>query len=170
MTAVEIAPISPGLIEGYRRALDAVARERRYLTLLEALPFEETRDFVLGLLASGDPMYVALAGADVVGWCDIRRHRFSAHAHRGTLGMGIVAEHRGLGVGSRLIQRTLEEAFAKGFVRVELNVRAGNMDAMRLYKRLGFVVEGVLRDAVLVDGGYHDAIAMALIERGHSSP
>jgi RimJ/RimL family protein N-acetyltransferase len=40
---------------------------------------------------------------------------------------------------------------------------------MRLYEKVGFVREGVLRDAVFVDGEFHDAIAMALIGRGSLS-
>ncbi len=110
-------------------------------------------------------MFVALADGDVVGWCDIQRQPFPTHAHRGRLGMGILPEHRRRGLGLRLIRRTLDEAFAKRFVRIELSVRADNLDAMRLYEKVGFVVEGVLSDAVFVDGEYHDAIAMALVDR-----
>jgi RimJ/RimL family protein N-acetyltransferase len=164
----DIAPIAPEHIEGYHHAVDTVARERRYLTLLEAFPLPQTRDFVLRLIEKGDPMFVAVANGEVVGWCDIQRHPFPAHAHRGTLGMGVVSEYRGCGIGARLMDRTLREAFAAGFVRVELSVRADNLRAARLYEKLGFVREGMLRDAVFVDGQFHDAIAMALIEPGRS--
>jgi RimJ/RimL family protein N-acetyltransferase len=166
---VDIAPIVPEHIESYRRALDIVARERRYLTLYEAFPLPETRAFALGLMEKGDPMFVALANGEVVGWCDIQRHPFSAHSHRGTLGMGLIPDYRGRGVGARLMDQTVSQAFAAGFVRIELNVRADNLRAVRLYEKAGFVREGVLRDAVFVDGEFHDAIAMALIDRGHPS-
>jgi RimJ/RimL family protein N-acetyltransferase len=165
---VDVAPIAPEHIESYRRALDTVARERKYLTLLEAFPLPQTRDFVFGLMKKGDPIFVALANGEVVGWCDIQRHPFPAHSHRGTLGMGLVPAYRGRGVGARLINQTLKQAFATAFVRVELSVRADNLRAARLYEKLGFVREGVLRDAVFVDGEYHDAIAMALIDRERS--
>ena len=168
LMTIDVAPIAPEHVESYRRALDTVARERRYLTLLEAFPLPQTRDFVLGLMKKGDPMFVALANGEVVGWCDIQRHPFPAHSHRGTLGMGVVAEYRGCGIGKRLIDQTLKQAFATGFVRIELNVRADNLRAVRLYEKLGFVREGVLRDVVFVDGEFHDAIAMALIDRGPS--
>jgi RimJ/RimL family protein N-acetyltransferase len=166
--AADVAPIAPEHIEGYRRAVDRVARERRYLTLMEAFPLSQTRDFVLGLMAKGDPIFVALANGEVVGWCDIQRHPFPAHAHRGTLGIGVIPEYRGCGIGARLMDRTLTQAFATGFVRVELSVRADNLRAQRLYEKLGFVKEGVLRDAVFVDGEFHDAIAMALVDRGRA--
>ena len=38
--AVEIVPISQDHIDGFHRALDFVARERRYLAFLEARVFE----------------------------------------------------------------------------------------------------------------------------------
>ncbi len=161
--------MSPERIEGFRRAVDVVARERKYLTLLEAFPLPQTRDFVFQLLAKGDPMFVAVADGEVVGWCDIQRHAFPAHSHRGTLGIGVVPGYRGHGVGAALMDRALKQAFASGFVRIEFSVRADNLRAMRLYERFGFVREGVLRDAVFVDGRYHDAIAMALIDRGPAS-
>lgn len=169
LMTVDVTPIVPEHIEGYRRAVDTVARERRYLTLLEAFSLPQTRNFVLGLIEKGDPMFVALANDEVVGWCDIQRLPFPAHAHRGTLGMGVVPGYRGHGIGYRLIDRTLKQALATGFVRVELSVRADNLRAARLYEKLGFLKEGVLRDAVFVDGEYHDAIVMAVIDRAHSS-
>ena len=158
--------MAPEHIEGFRRAVDTVARERKYLTLLEAFPLPQTRDFVLQLLAKGDPMFVAVADGEVVGWCDIQRHPFPAHSHRGTLGIGVVPDYRGQGAGARLMDRALKQAFASGFVRIEFSVRADNLRAMRLYERFGFIREGVLRDAVFVDGEFHDTIAMALIDRG----
>jgi RimJ/RimL family protein N-acetyltransferase len=168
MTA-DVAPIALEHIESYRCALDTVTRERRYLTLLEAFPLPQTREFVLGLMEKGDPRFVALVNGDVVGWCDIQRPPFPAHSHRGTLGMGVVPEYRGRGIGARLIDRTLKQAFATGFVRIELCVRADNLHAQRLYEKLRFVTEGLFRNAVFVDGEFHDAIAMALINRGRTS-
>jgi RimJ/RimL family protein N-acetyltransferase len=168
-TTADIVPIAPDHIESFRRAVDIVAHVRKYLTLLEAFPLPQTRAFVLDLMEKGDPMFVALANGEVVGWCDIRRHPFPVHAHRGTLGIGIVPDYRGRGIGGRLIDQTLRQAFAAGFVRIEFNVRAENLRAMQLYEKFGFVREGVLRDAVFVDGKFHDSIAMALIDRGPPS-
>jgi RimJ/RimL family protein N-acetyltransferase len=156
-------------VESFHRALDTVARERRYLTLLEAPPLLEAREFVVDTIKRGDPQFVALAKGEVVGWCDIRRHSFPAHAHRGTLGMGIIPAYRGQGLGLRLLETTLERAGEAGFVRVELAVYADNTRAIALYEKVGFVREGVERDAVLVDGHYRDAIAMALIRRENAA-
>ena len=90
-------------VEGYRRALDVVAGERKYLTMLEAQPEPDTLRFVKSNLENGNPMMVAVAGDKVIGWCDVRREFFPSRAHRGTLGMGLLPEWRGRGVGRRLL-------------------------------------------------------------------
>ena len=164
--SADIVPIRSEHVERCHRAIDSVARERKYLAIFEAFPIEQMRAYVSSLSERGDPMFVALAGDEVVGWCDIRRHHlFPAYAHRGVLGIGIVSGYRGLGIGYRLLDASLNLAFSRGFVRVELEVRTDNSRAIALYEKLGFVREGVVRDAMLVDGQYHDAIAMAILRR-----
>ena len=165
---IAIVPIAPEHIESFHRALDIVARERKYLTLLEAPPLEQTRQFVLDNTENGDLQFVALAEDEVVGWCDVRRHFFPAHAHRGTLGMGIVPAWRGRGLGLRLVKAILEQARQAGFVRIEFDVHADNARAIALYEKVGFLREGVVRDAVFVDGEYRDSIAMAIVDRGNA--
>jgi RimJ/RimL family protein N-acetyltransferase len=52
------------------------------------------------------------------------------------------------------------------FHKIELNVRSVNEVARRLYRRVGFVEEGVLRDRVrLPDGTFVDDIVMAWFPR-----
>jgi RimJ/RimL family protein N-acetyltransferase len=162
---IKIAPISPAHVEGFHRALDSVARERKYLAIVEAFPVDQMRDFVLNQIKAGSPGFVALAGVEVVGWCDIRRSPFAAYAHRGAVGMGVVSEHRGRGIGFRLLGAALEEAFRRGLGRIELDVRVDNVRAIALYEKVGFKREGVIRDAFFVDGKYCDAITMAVIRR-----
>ena len=152
-------------VEGYRRALDIVARERKYLTMLEAQSEDDTLRFVKSNLESGSPMLVALAGGKVIGWCDVRREFFPSRAHRGTLGMGLLPEWRGRGVGRRLLEATLAQARRSGFKRIELDVHADNPRAVALYEKTGFVREGIVRDASLIDGVFRDAILMAIVER-----
>lgn len=158
-----IQPMLAHHIEGFHRAFDAVARERRFLTFLEAPSLEDTRAFVLASLAKRNPHVVAVAGETVVGWCDIQRHGFPAHAHRGSLGMGLTVPYRGRGLGQRLIEAALERAWETGLTRVELSVHADNTSAVALYRTAGFVEEGLVRNAFLADGVYRDALMMALI-------
>jgi ribosomal protein S18 acetylase RimI-like enzyme len=160
---VEIVPIAADHIESFHRALDFVARERRYLAFLEAPPLEATRAFVLDMINHGHPQWVALSAGEVVGWCDVTPKTRPIYAHGGVLWIALLPPFRGQGIGKRLILRTLKAARAFGLSRVELTVRENNASAIALYKRVGFDVEGLQRRAVRVDGVYEDVICMAAL-------
>jgi RimJ/RimL family protein N-acetyltransferase len=49
--------------------------------------------------------------------------------------------------------------------RVELTVREDNRRAIALYKKFGFVAEGVKRNGFRVDGRYYNVISMAVLFR-----
>jgi RimJ/RimL family protein N-acetyltransferase len=164
---IEIRKIAAQHAEGFRRAVDIVARERKYLAFLEAPPIDEVRQFVIDNIERGHPQYVALQGGEVVGWCDVVPKTGPAHVHCGVLGMGLLPTFRGLG--TALITATLQEASRYGIIRFELTVHADNIHAIKLYEKVGFETEGRLRDAVLIDRLYKDLILMAKIDRARSS-
>ncbi|HEY6863710.1 MAG TPA: GNAT family N-acetyltransferase [Burkholderiales bacterium] len=158
-----VVPMEEQHIEGYRSALDSVARERKYLAFLEAPPVEAVTVFVLGNLRANRPHFVAVDGGEVVGWCDISSLERPAFAHSGMLGMGVLASHRGRGIGRELLRATLENAHEMGLTRVELTVREPNARARELYEKAGFAVEGLKRNAVRVDGRYENLVCMAIL-------
>jgi hypothetical protein len=74
MNEIRIVPARDEHVEGFNRCVDAVARERRYLGMLEAPPLDAWRAFVTSVLERGGVCLVALdAAGEVVGWCDIQR-------------------------------------------------------------------------------------------------
>jgi RimJ/RimL family protein N-acetyltransferase len=158
-----VAPIAEEHIEGYWSAVDSVAREREYLAFVEGPPLEASRAFVLRNLRENRPHFVALHEGSVVGWCDIASLDRPVFAHSGVLGMGVVAAHRGRGIGGALIRAALGKAAATGLTRIELTVREPNLRARALYEKLGFAVEGVKRDAVRIDGRRENLVCMALL-------
>jgi RimJ/RimL family protein N-acetyltransferase len=162
---LDIRPIGPDDIAGYHAALDAVCREGKYLSRLTAPPLEETRKFANGNIEAGNPHFVVVAEGRIVGWCDIQRHEAPFFAHTGGLGMGLLAEFREQGIGRRLIEVTVEDAWTRGFTRVELHVFGSNERAIRLYEKVGFVHEGRFTDAIKVEDGYQDMLSMAMVRR-----
>ena len=163
MNAVEIVPITQGHIESFHRTLDSVARERRYLAFLEGPPLENTRTFVIDNIKRGHPQFVAVSAGEVVGWCDVTPKERPIYAHGGVLGIGLLPQFRGQGIGTNLIRSTLAATRTIGLHRVELTVRENNTRAIELYKKVGFVVEGFQRDAVQIDGLYENIVCMALL-------
>jgi ribosomal protein S18 acetylase RimI-like enzyme len=86
----------------------------------------------------------------------------SAHVWHLT-GLGVDPAYEGIGAGRALVEALIELARERGGRRVTLRVFAANERAQRLYERLGFEVEGVLRREFMVgDGDYVDDVLMAL--------
>jgi ribosomal protein S18 acetylase RimI-like enzyme len=159
----EIVPIAEEHIEGYAAAVDGVARERQYLAFLEGPPLERARAFVQANQERNLPHFVALVEGRVVGWCDIASLERPIFAHSGVLGMGVIAEYRGNGIGNALLRSVLESAKARGLTRIELTVREKNLAALTLYRKVGFRVEGIKQKAVRLDGEYENLIFMAVL-------
>ena len=161
--SITIAPITVADVESFRACLDKVAREERFLALLEAPPLENMRQFIVTNMANGVVQIVAKDGDVVVGWCDIMPGWHHTLQHVGALGMGLLPAYRGQGLGARLLDDCLERAKHAGITRVELEAREDNLPALRLYGRFGFEVEGTKRRGMRVHGQYFDTIAMALL-------
>ena len=144
-------------------ALDSVAREKRFLAATEAPPFDRSVAFYRELAEHGMAHYVALDGESVVGWGDVARTFGQARAHMGLLGIGLIKEARHQGLGKRLLEAAIAHSWKQGLSPIELTVRADNLNAIRLYERLGFEHEGVMRRGCSVDGHFYDMHFMALL-------
>ena len=163
MDDVRIIPTEERYAESYNAAVSAVALERRYIGFVEPPTIESTRAFVQRLLGGGGFQMLAVVSQEkVVGWCDIVRYSMEGFRHTGALGMGLLADYRGRGLGRRLAVETIRAALRAGIERVELQVYASNTRAIALYRNLGFVTEGVKRRARKLDGEYDDTVLMAL--------
>ena len=160
---VSIIPISLSHAASFHGCLDSVAREKRYLAQVEALPLESIESFVRQSVADDSVQFVAVERERVVGWADIFPKWAHAVAHCGSLGMGVLSSHRGQGIGARLLEACIAKAWAKGITRVELEARIDNVRAIQLYERLGFVHEARKRNAMRFDGVYYDAVLMSLV-------
>lgn len=146
----------------YAAAVDAVARERRFLAGTRGFPLEQSRDFVAHVVQNHLPQYFALVGGVVAGWCDILPKQHEGMTHVGVLGMGVRMEFRRRGIGRELLALCLAHAREVcGLEKVELEVFAGNRGAIALYEQAGFVCEGKLLRARKLDGITDDIVLMA---------
>jgi len=160
---IVIEPIADSYADSYRDCLDTVARERRYIALLEAPPLDDVRAFVHANVLQDAIQFVALEGRRVIGWADVFSPWQPALAHTGTLGIGVLPEFRGRGIGPRLLRAIFDKARAKGVTRIELEARHDNIVAIKMYERAGFAREGVKRQGMRFDGVDFDTLLMGLI-------
>jgi RimJ/RimL family protein N-acetyltransferase len=157
---VEIIYPSEKYFSSFHEALSFVASERVYLEMIEAPPLEKVSAFQKDLIEKNGPVYYAVDNDKVVGWCDVFPEDSPRQNHRGGLGMGLIPEYRGQGLGSQLLSSVLKRSTQFGLEKVELKVYTSNTPAIALYKRFGFEQEGLIRKYRKLDGQYFDSLFM----------
>lgn len=87
------------------------------------------------IVAVVDGVVAGTAGIEAVG----AKYKLK---HRAELGIAILKEYWGLGIGKALMEACIECAKEAGYTQLELNVVAENERAVSLYKKMGFVEYG----------------------------
>lgn len=159
---VEVRPARPSDAASFLEAYRSVAAERRFIQteVVGGRPGQYRRRFRRSW-TSEEATLVAVTSHGVVGSLSIRRDPSVATHHVATLGMFVVRDWRGRGVGSALMAECLRWARRHGVQRVELTVYPHNRAALALYRRFGFIEEGRLIRHAKKSYGYEDEILMA---------
>ena len=87
------------------------------------------------IVALVDGVVAGTAGIEAVG----AKYKLK---HRAELGIAILKEYWGLGLGKALMEACIECAKEAGYTQLELNVVAENERAVVLYRKMGFVEYG----------------------------
>lgn len=107
---------------------------------------------------------VAIFENKIVGIAAI--HQFTRPRERGIgdMMLYIHQDFHGVGLGTVMTENLLVLAKRKGLHRMGLEVVEDNDAAVRLYKKLGFEIEGTKRDAYYgADGKYHNMLVMGIL-------
>lgn len=158
---VSIRIINETDIEGFHGALTSVVNERKYLLTLSPPSLANVSDFIRKNIDNNSAQYVADMRGEIIGWADIFPREIEAMKHVGLLGMGVVAAHRGKGIGADLLRNVISHSWDTGLKRLELEVFSTNTVAVNLYKKNGFKLEGTKRNGRYLDGKYEDVHFMA---------
>jgi RimJ/RimL family protein N-acetyltransferase len=165
-SSIDIRPtLLSDLLSLVVECLNPVFLERKFLAITEAISVDEAIAYHSANIMAGHPHFVAVDSGRVVGLCDIAPTaplRIAGQQHNVTLGMLLLPDYRGLGLGARLLNVTIAACNGK-CERIELSVYSHNERAHKLYLRHGFVEEGRRRNAWKLDGVTSDIIDMALV-------
>jgi L-phenylalanine/L-methionine N-acetyltransferase len=143
-------------------AVKAIASEKWHLATVDGFSFEQTREFLKRVVDGSLPQVIALVDDKVVGFCDILPNTAKGFTHVGRLGMGVLLEWRGRGIGRRMLDVCLSRARTSGIEKVELEVFSDNVAAVRLYDSFGFTQEGLRVRGRKLEERYQDVSLMAL--------
>ena len=104
----------------------------------------------------------AFAGEKLVGEFGVAQVRpHMKYRHRAGMGISVLKDYWGCGLGSYLMQLAIDQTRANGFEQLELGVFSDNTRAIHLYEKFGFERCGIQPRAFkLKDGTYRDEIIM----------
>ena len=89
---------------------------------------------------------------------------FDELARHAEVGIALVPEARGNGIGTAAISQIVEFAFVRcNLRRVHLQVIGSNLGAIRAYEKAGFAIEGRQRQHAWVRGKYEDIVVMGIL-------
>lgn len=109
-------------------------------------------------------LIVAEYNDQIIGNIDITGHRREAMQHTAVIGMGMTIDWRNVGLGKALL--TAAVAWAKENPTLELlwlEVYTANIPAITLYKKMGFVENGVVKGFFKHNKTYFDRLTMSLL-------
>ena len=119
---------------------------------LQAFPW--SRGNFADSLAVGHDARVLRAGDELLGFSVVMNVVDEAHL----LNIGIARPHQGQGHGARLLEQIMADARVAGAVRLLLEVRHSNRQAVAFYQRFGFRQIGVRRAYYPAAIGREDAL------------
>jgi GNAT superfamily N-acetyltransferase len=100
---------------------------------------------------------------EVVGWVHLDSPNFEKLSHTAELTMGVLAEHRGHGIGSHLMKRGLDWAATNGYEKVYQSIPATNQRAVRFLEDHRWETEAIRQAHYKIDGEYVAEQQMAVM-------
>lgn len=97
-------------------------------------------------------LLVAEDDKQIVGFLSAQRGGPNRIKHTAYIVVGIREDYRGQGIGSEFFKRLDQWARLKNITRLELTVMCTNHIAKKLYEKNGFVIEGIKKNSMLVNG------------------
>lgn len=97
----------------------------------------------------------------IVGFSRCAGNTLKRTSHKVEFGVCVLKEFWGYGIGQNLLMRSIDWADSNEIKKMNLSVLETNENAIKLYEKYGFEVEGTLKnDKLLSDGKYYHTILM----------
>ncbi|WP_445356037.1 GNAT family N-acetyltransferase [Microbulbifer sp. EKSA008] len=133
-------------------------------TLQVPYPSIDKWEKFLGNIPDNFYSIVAVLDGMIVGQIGMEVFSNPRRKHVSNIGMAVSEEHQKSGVGSKLLEAMLNLSINWLAVRrIELEVYTDNEQAVGLYKKYGFEVEGTAKNYAFRNGEYADVYLMAKV-------
>ena len=117
-----------------------------------------------GLLGTDSGNLIVASGLEAVGHVSWYRNSQGPLNHSWNIGIGLLPEARGRGIGTQAQRLLARYLFTHTMVnRIDANTDVTNTAEQRALEKAGFTREGVLRGAQFRDGGFHDMVVYSVL-------
>lgn len=173
MKSEAVATIEPAKISHLQQlhaAIDLVAHQSPFLGMTEAPAIAGFAEQMRQHVDTRAPWFVAISQETVIGWCLVYPNPSRMLKHTGHLFMGIVPQSQGQGIGTELLLQSLAASWSYGLQRIDLEVCRENQIAISMYRKCGFFLEGIKKQAYRLDTRYDDVFCMAILHASMKWP
>jgi len=164
-TAITIRTAVPKDASGIIRMMKSVMKEKMF-TIHEIDEYKETFNSESKKIkkyrkAPGKIIIAALCKNEIAGFVTFDNWDARKTMHSGYLSIYLLKEYRGMGLGKELMRTLLQWGKNNKIIRkMTLAVFSNNKNAIALYKKIGFKVEGLCPGDMKINGRYYDSILM----------
>lgn len=96
----------------------------------------------------------------------IGMHNWDHHLKKAQVGYWIVQEYEGKGILSECLKRFIDFLFVQVKLnKIEIHFMVSNKRSAAVAERMGFKVEGIIRQNYLLNGTYHDLVVTGLLKQ-----
>lgn len=147
-------------VMGYFASHQTEITEEAELAYMKSL-ISSRNDFVWSVFDELTGEYVGQCSINAIHW----------PASNGRVFLVVTKEQQGKGYAGAILKALLHEGFFKiALHKLWLIVREDNLSSQKKYLKVGFEVEGLLKDEYFVQGKYHNMVRMGMINPEFSYP
>ncbi|WP_028855980.1 GNAT family N-acetyltransferase [Psychrilyobacter atlanticus] len=117
------------------------------------------------IINSNNKLYICTCDNVVIGMLGIDISPRKRLSHRAAMGINVLKDYWGMGAGSLLMKNAVDFFHLnENLTKLELEVRSDNLQAVNLYKKFGFKIEGEISKYFCINDKYYSAFLMSLIK------
>lgn len=141
-----------------------IGKETDYLTFgpegIQLSVEEEMRRVLAYKAAPNSIMLLSETDGQIIGLASVKALDDDRQAHVAEIGLSLIAEYWGYGIGSMMLEAQIEFAQAVGLEILTLEVVTENSRALKLYEKFGFERVGRLSRRLKANYHYYDTYIM----------
>lgn len=158
---MEIRELNNNDAASFYECLKEIDRETQFM-MFEPDEREWNEKLISALLGNGENLLLGVfIDEKIIGFLSAKIGAYRRIRHSAYVVIGIQKNYYHQGIGTKLFKNLDIWAGKNSITRLELTVEVPNTAAIGLYKKSGFGIEGIKKNAMLVNGKYVDEYIMA---------